>query len=251
MHQSMFRHPAVRAHLDTLRSWGIRIVGPRIEEEKAKIAGIEEIVLSCERALMGRPLAGKRVLVTSGPCREPVDDVRVITTRSTGAMGKALALQAYRLGAEVTVVHNGRIPCVRNITVSSASEMRSAVLGICREQGADYYISAAAVSDFAPVRQKGKIPSGRPVTIVLEPLEKIIDEVVAMCHPVTVAFKMGWDEEKRAEAMLSSGIRMVVVNTPEAMGAAAGEFVIMTAGGKQRVKGSKEEVSTSVWDALV
>ena len=60
----------------------------------------------------GRSLAGKHVLITSGACREPIDDVRVLTTRSTGMMGRALALEAFRLGAEVTVVHGDRFPCI-------------------------------------------------------------------------------------------------------------------------------------------
>jgi phosphopantothenoylcysteine decarboxylase/phosphopantothenate--cysteine ligase len=128
MHESMYRHPAVTSGIDRLRSWQITVADPRLEEGKAKIAGNEEIVLLCERALLKGPLSGQRVLITSGRCQEPVDDVRVLTTRSTGLMGRALALHAFRLGADVTVVHAGWIPCVRNVPASSAGEMREAVL---------------------------------------------------------------------------------------------------------------------------
>ncbi|NYT08290.1 MAG: bifunctional phosphopantothenoylcysteine decarboxylase/phosphopantothenate--cysteine ligase CoaBC, partial [Methanomicrobiales archaeon] len=160
MHHSMFRHPGVRDCLARLESWGVVVVPPRIEEGKAKIAGIDEIVLHCERALLGRPLAGKKILISSGPCREPVDDVRVLTTRSSGQMGQELALQAFRLGAEVTLVHKNRLPCVRNVPVTSALDMRNEILRICREEPPDLYISAAAVSDFAPVPFAGKLRSG-------------------------------------------------------------------------------------------
>ncbi|MFA5613453.1 MAG: bifunctional phosphopantothenoylcysteine decarboxylase/phosphopantothenate--cysteine ligase CoaBC [Methanoculleus sp.] len=251
MHESMYRHPGVAENLDRLRSWGIDIIAPRIEEGKAKIADNETIILHAERAISGRPFAGRRVLITSGACAEPLDDVRVLTTRSTGRMGQALALEAFRLGADVTVVHSGAFPCVRNVHVTTADEMRSAVLHICRDEGVDIYVSAAAISDFAPERREGKIPSGSPLTIRLAPLPKIIDEVMAACHPVTVAFKLGWHEEERAQDMLEAGVRMVVVNAPPVMGAAEGSFSLVTADGATRVSGSKEEVAAAIWSGLL
>ncbi|HDS63230.1 MAG TPA: bifunctional phosphopantothenoylcysteine decarboxylase/phosphopantothenate--cysteine ligase CoaBC [Methanofollis liminatans] len=249
MHESMYRHPAVAANLERLRAWGIDIVPPRIEEGRAKIAGIEEIVLHAERALSGRPLAGKRVLITSGACAEAVDDVRVLTTRSTGQMGRALALEAFRLGAEVTVVHAGRFPCVRNVHAETAGEMMEAAL---REApAADIYISAAAISDFLPERAEGKIPSGAGRTIRLEPLPKVLDAVLDVFSGTAVAFKLGWDEEARARSMLASGVAMVVTNAPLAMGAAGGEFVMMTEERSEQVSGTKEEVAAAIWSALL
>ncbi|WP_332448653.1 bifunctional phosphopantothenoylcysteine decarboxylase/phosphopantothenate--cysteine ligase CoaBC [Methanoculleus sp.] len=251
MHESMYRHPAVAGNLRRLQSWGIDIVGPKVEEGKAKIADNEVIVLHAERAVSGRPLAGRRVLITSGPCAEPIDDVRVMTTRATGRMGRALALEAFRLGADVTVVHSDTFPCVRNIRVVTAGEMREAVLSVCRDEGVDIYASAAAVSDFAPERREGKIPSGSPLAVRLNPLPKIIDEVMAACRPVTVAFKLGWHEEERARAMLEAGARMVVVNAPPVMGATEGSFRLMTADGVTDVTGSKEEVASAIWSGLL
>ena len=251
MHESMYRHPGVAENLRRLRSWGIEVIDPRIEEGKAKVADNTVVVLHAERAVSGRPLAGKKVLITSGACAEPLDDVRVLTTRSTGRMGRALALEAFRLGADVTVVHAGSFPCIRNIRVTTAAEMREAVLSVCRNEGVDVYVSAAAISDFAPERREGKIPSGSPRTVRLNPLPKIIDEVMAACRPVTVAFKLGWHAEERARAMLEAGARMVVVNAPPAMGAAEGSFRLMTAGGVTDVTGSKEEVAAAVWSGLL
>src|SRR5271157_4265713 len=142
MHHSMFRHPGLIDNIRRIEAWGAEVIGPRIEEGKAKIAGTDEIVLRCERALLGRPLAGKRILITSGPCREPVDDVRILTTRSTGQMGRALALEAFRLGADVTVVHNDTFPCVRNIPAETAQDMHDQVLHQLNEHGGtDIYIS--------------------------------------------------------------------------------------------------------------
>lgn len=249
MHESMYRHPGVAANLERLRAWGIDIVPPRIEEGRAKIAGIEEIVLHAERALSGRPLAGRRVLITSGACAEAVDDVRVLTTRSTGQMGRALALEAFRLGADVTVIHAGRFPCVRNLPASTAAEMMAAALE--EAPGADYYISAAAISDFLPERAEGKIPSGAARTVRLVPLPKVLDAVLKVFSGTAVAFKLGWDEEARARAMLASGVAMVVTNAPPTMGAAGGDFVMITREKSEQVSGTKEEVAAAIWSALL
>ncbi|MDD1670293.1 MAG: bifunctional phosphopantothenoylcysteine decarboxylase/phosphopantothenate--cysteine ligase CoaBC, partial [Methanomicrobiales archaeon] len=250
MHGSMYRHPAVAGHLETLAGWGIDVIEPRVEEGRAKLAATETIVLHAERALMGRPLAGKRVLVTSGPCAEAVDDVRVLTTRSSGRMGREMALEAYRLGAEVTVVHRDLLPCVRNLAAQSAGEMRESVHRIFRDEGADIYVSAAAISDFSPERVKGKIRSGKPVTLRLEPLPKLLDEVLSAYHPAAIAFKLGRDEEAAAQEMLAREVQVVVVNSPEAMGAAESAVTIFTAAGKTVIGGSKEEVASAVWKAL-
>ena len=251
MHHSMYRHPAVRENIQTLKKWGVEFVDPVIEEEKAKIAGIEEIVLCCERAVLGRPLQDRRVLITSGACREPVDDVRVLTTRSSGRMGRELALQAFRLGADVTIVHRDTVPCVKNIPIETAGEMREAVLRSLRENGADYYISAAAISDFAPERVKGKIPSGKPVKLALTPLPKILDEVAKEYTTKIIAFKIGDAPEKQADAMLKNGVAMVVTNTPETMGSERGEYVCLTKEARVPVSGTKEEIAAAIWDAIL
>jgi len=251
MHHSMYRHPAVRENITTLKKWGVQFVDPVIEEEKAKIAGIDEIVLWCERALLERPLKDKRVLVTSGACREPVDSVRVLTTRSSGRMGREIAMQAFRLGAEVTIIHRDILPCVTNIPVETAGDMREAVHRCFRETGADYYISAAAISDFAPEQVKGKIPSGKPVKLVLTPLPKILLEVIKKYTTKIIAFKIGDGTEKQAKAMLDTGAFMVVTNAPATMGSDYGDYICMTKEARVPVSGTKEEIAAVIWDTIL
>ena len=252
MHHSMYRHPAVVRNIKTLESWGVGFVGPRIEEEKAKIAEIGEIVLRCERAVLGRPLAGKTVLVTSGACREPVDDVRVLTTRSSGRMGQELALEAYRLGADVTVVHNDTLPCVQNVPVETSGEMREAVRKYLKKGSPDIYISAAAISDFAPKKVDGKIVSGKPVTLDLFPLPKLIDNVLKNTTRV-IAFKIGRTPLPEAKALLARGAWMVVTNTPESMGTATGSYRVLTKKTKtgKPVTGTKEEIAALIWQEIL
>ena len=251
MHYSMYRHPAVIENIAKLKTWGVEIVDPRIEEGKAKIADSEEIVLRCERAVLGTALSGKKVIITSGPCREPVDDIRILTTRSSGQMGKALALQAFRLGAEVTVIHRDTFPCVNNIFVETAGEMRCAVHRCFSESGADIYISAAAISDFAPNRVKGKIPSGKPVNLFLEPLPKLLTEVIQNYHSLIIAFKLGKAPEKMAEDMIAQGVEMVLMNPIESMGSTHGEYRLLTRNGELPLKGTKEEIAYGIWNAVI
>jgi len=252
MHHSMFRHPGVTRNIKTLESWGVGIVGPRIEEEKAKIADVDEIVLRCERAVLGRPLAGKKVLITSGACREPVDDVRVLTTRSSGRMGRELALEAYRLGADVTIIHNDTIPCVQNIPVETSGEMRESVRKYLKKRSPDLYISAAAISDFAPKKIDGKIPSGKPVTLDLSPLPKLIDSVLESRTQV-IAFKIGRTPLPEAKALLARGAWMVITNTPESMGTATGSYRVLTKKTKtgKPVTGTKEEIAFLIWQEVL
>jgi len=252
MHHSMYRHPAVHGNLECLRAWGVGIIDPRIEEGKAKIADTDTIVLRTERAILGHPLRGKRVLITSGPCREPVDDIRVLTTRSTGHMGRALALEAYRLGADVTVVHRDEFPCVRNVPVDSAADMRDAVHRCFSEGvGTDIYISAAAISDFAMKKSPGKIPSGRKTRLELEPQPKLLDEVLRQWKPLTVAFKLGDAPVRQSRQMLAKGVAAVLMNSQKTMGSRDGEYMLLSAKGQKPLTGSKEAVAHAFWKEMV
>jgi phosphopantothenoylcysteine decarboxylase/phosphopantothenate--cysteine ligase len=251
MHHSMYHHPAVIENIAKLKTWGVEIVDPRVEEGKAKIANSEEIVLRCERAVLGTALAGKKVLIASGPCREPVDDIRVLTTRSSGQMGRELALQAFRLGADVTVIHRDTIPCVNNVFAETAGEMRSAVHRCFSDRGADIYISAAAISDFAPKRVDGKIPSGKPVTLFLEPLPKVLSEVIDHYKALIIAFKLGRTPKKLAKKMLDHGVAMVLMNAPETMGSSRGEYLLLTQNGELPLSGTKEEIASAIWNAVI
>ena len=251
MHHSMYRHPAITANLAKLKGWGVDIIDPRLEEGKAKIADSEEIILHCERAVMGNPLSGRKVLITSGPCQEPVDDIRVLTTRSSGKMGRALALHAFRLGADVTVVHRDTFPCVTNVFAETADDMRRAVHRCFSEKGADIYFSAAAISDFAPEKVKGKIPSGSPVHLQLKPLPKLLPEVIEKYRPLTIAFKLGDKTGEMAQLMIEQGAAIVLTNEPETMGSPRGEYMVVTRDAEHTLSGSKDEVAAAIWNHIL
>ncbi len=155
MNVRMWQHPATRRNLATLQADGILTVGPNEgdmacgEYGPGRMAEVPEIVAAAEAALGGGPLAGRRVLVTSGPTHEPIDPVRYIANRSSGAQGAAIAAALRDLGAAVTFVTGPAAvpppPGVAVVPVETAREMHAAVLAALP---ADAAIFAAAVADW-------------------------------------------------------------------------------------------------------
>ena len=179
MHTEMWEHPAVQDNMATLRRRGVHVVGPDTgrlaggDAGAGRLAGAEAIVAAVVALLAGSgDLAGVRVLVTAGGTREPIDAVRVITNRSSGKQGYAIAEAAARRGATVTLVTTiGRPapPTIDVVNVQTAAEMQDAVLS--RAAGTDVIVQAAAVADFRPKEpppRKLKKDEGVP-DIVLEP----------------------------------------------------------------------------------
>jgi phosphopantothenoylcysteine decarboxylase/phosphopantothenate--cysteine ligase len=168
MNPKMWAHPATRRNVETLRGDGIRFVGPnKGEMAEANEAGFGrmaeplEIAAAMERMLdpADEPLAGKHVLVTSGPTHEPIDPVRYLANRSSGRQGHAIAAAAAAAGARVTLVSGPvAIPDPEGVSVihvETAREMRDAALAVLP---ADAAIMAAAVADWRAAREStGKI----------------------------------------------------------------------------------------------
>jgi phosphopantothenoylcysteine decarboxylase / phosphopantothenate---cysteine ligase len=177
MHESMFRHPAVAENLAKLKSWGITVVGPRLEEGIAKIAANEEIVLEVERVLGSRTLENRKIIITGGSTAESLDPIRILTNRASGKTGRELALEAYRNGADVILVHRDRLGFsgIREIFAESAAGMTDAVLSEL-EHGYDVLISSAAIADYTAEPSPDKIKSGGEFTLRLKPTRKLIKE---------------------------------------------------------------------------
>jgi len=185
MHESMYRHPVVTKNIKKLQSLGVEFVGPRVEEGKAKMAETKEIVEAVIRRLtVKKDLAKRRVIVTAGPTLEYIDPVRVITNKSSGKMGLAIAEEALSRGAEVTLVYGPgtAIPPmeVKKIPVETSQEMYEAVVSELKSKKYDIAIAVAAVADWAPEEQyEYKVPTSTTaeLTVKLKPTPKIIDTV--------------------------------------------------------------------------
>ena len=161
MDAGMYEHPATQTNVETLRRRGVYFAGPGEGRMASGLAGLgrmlepAEIIGHIRRALgkTGR-LAGKKVVISAGGTQEPIDPVRVITNKSSGRQGYALAQAAIDAGADVTLVTapTGLVPPVgaQIVNVQSSGEMLEAVLAACAE--ADALVMAAAVADFRPAR---------------------------------------------------------------------------------------------------
>jgi phosphopantothenoylcysteine decarboxylase/phosphopantothenate--cysteine ligase len=192
MNTQMFEHEAVRKNLDTLAARGARFVEPGEGYlacgwiGKGRLAEPDEIVAAADAMLRPQgPLRGQRVLVTAGPTLEDVDPVRFIGNRSSGRMGYAIAAEAARRGADVTLVTGPTTiaaPPVREVVkVRSADEMREAVMSRAAEQRV--VVMAAAVADYMPAeRAAQKRPKGsETITLVLKKTPDILAELGQQC----------------------------------------------------------------------
>ena len=234
MHTEMWEHPAVQENLARLQSRGVIVVPP----EDGRLAGGDlgsgrladpEVIVETVLGLLGsrvpRDLVGVRVVVSAGGTREPIDPVRVLTNRSSGKQGHAVAEAAARRGANVDLVTTTDRPVPAGVSVhrvETAAEMEAAVLSLAVD--AEVVVMAAAVADFRP---KGSAPSklhksdGVP-DLILEPTPDILAELGRRRtgSQVLVGFAAETDQvSQRATAKLvAKGVDLMVANDVSAPG---------------------------------
>ena len=274
MNDAMYEHPATQANLATLRARGAIVLEPgtgalgspgewgigRLPEPTALLAAVEA-------ELAPGDLDGVRLLVTAGGTREPIDAVRFIGNRSSGRMGFALAEQAARRGAEVTVVAANvalpRAPGIAYVDVGTAAELKAA----CEEAfpACDVLLMAAAVADFRPAeRREDKIKkdaAGAAPVVALERTDDVLSGLAAARRPEQVL--IGFAAETGAGALeygrgklARKQLDAVVVNDVAVPGigfdAAENEVTILTASGERHVpRAAKAEVADAIIDAVL
>ncbi len=280
MNNHMWEHPATQSNVETLRLRGATIVGPgtgplasKDEWGAGRLAEPVELVAEVERVLAGgregpdaRSLAGLRVLVTAGGTREPIDSVRYVGNRSSGRMGLALAAEAARRGAEVTLIAANvalEMPAeVRVVAVQTAAELGSAAQA--EFSRADVLLMAAAIADFRPAQtHDSKIKkSGRGEwELALEPTADVLRALSEMRRAgqtlVGFAAEHGEGGLAHARAKLEhKGLDAVVLNdisrSDIGFDAQHNEVTIVTAAGERAVTlGPKAAVAAAVLDCVV
>ena len=269
MNPRMWAAPATRANADTLRARGIELIGPDEGEMAEGEWGVgrmvepEAIFERVQRLLEPGPLTGKRVLVTAGGTREPLDSVRYLGNRSSGRMGVALAEEARRRGAEVVLLAaNLAVPAphgVETVPTPTAEAMRDAALAL---EDVDVLLLAAAVADYRPSAVvSGKRPKDAGAwTVELEPTDDIARALGARKRPgqVLVAFGAEHGEEglARKRAMLETkNADLVVFNDIGRPGigfdSQENEVVLVTRDGERTVpRTAKAAVAVAILDAV-
>ncbi|MFD5320875.1 bifunctional phosphopantothenoylcysteine decarboxylase/phosphopantothenate--cysteine ligase CoaBC [Streptomyces sp. NPDC127098] len=277
MHTEMWEHPATQENVATLRRRGALVIEPAVgrltgaDTGRGRLPDPSAIFAHCRRVLergaVDEPadLAGRRVVISAGGTREPLDPVRYLGNRSSGKQGYALARTAAARGAAVTLVAaNTALPDPAGVTVipvSTTEELREAVVKAAAE--ADAVVMAAAVADFRPASrapQKIKKRDDRdpePIALVRNP--DILAELAAGRRPGQLVVGFAAETEDvlaNGRAKLArKGCDVLVVNRVGegiAFGTEENEAVILEAGGAETPvpHGPKEALADRVWDAV-
>lgn len=211
MHEAMYENPFIQANVKKLQIEGITFVSPQISEGKAKVAEPEQILAAVidtastpeeKKAEVQGLLVGKNILITAGSTIEYIDPIRVVTNLSSGKMGIAIAREAERRGANVTLVYGhgteeapeGRIGDI--IRVDTARQMAEVVSKELRKKKFQVVIMTAAVADFAPATASpSKIDTRKGgLEISLEPTRKIVNEIKKVSgDSLLIAFKADYN----------------------------------------------------------
>ena len=269
MNPRMWSHAATRANAETLRSRGVVLVGPDEGETAEGELGVgrmsepEDIVRAAEDLLAGSgPLRGRTVLVSAGGTREPIDTVRYVGNRSSGRMGVALAAEARRRGARVTLLGaNLAVPVptgIELVETPSAGELEREAL----ERDADVVIMAAAVADYRPpAALQTKRPKDRKSWLLeLEPTTDVLAALGERRRPgqLLVGFAADHGEhglERARMKLTNKRADLFVFNdvTRSDIGfeSVDNEVTLVTAAGERHVaKASKDEIAAAVLDEV-
>jgi phosphopantothenoylcysteine decarboxylase / phosphopantothenate---cysteine ligase len=275
MNPRMWSHPATRANAETLRARGVALVGPDEGETAEGELGVgrmaepEDIVQAAEELLAGTgPLRGKRVLVSAGGTREAIDAVRFVGNRSSGRMGVALAAEARRRGAHVTLLGaNLAVPepvGVDVVETPTAADLEREALE--RTGDADVVVMAAAVADYRPAEALAtKRPKDAATwTLELEPTTDVLaalgeerrDGLVIVGFAAEAAAEGGERGLERArEKLVRKRADLIVFNdvsrTDIGFDATDNE-VTLVSGASERVvaKASKDEIAAAILDEV-
>jgi phosphopantothenoylcysteine decarboxylase/phosphopantothenate--cysteine ligase len=273
MNPRMWRNAATRANVEALLRRGVELVGPDEGETAEGELGVgrmtepAEIFGRCEELLAKRDqLRGRRVVVSAGGTREPLDAVRFLGNRSSGRMGAALAAEARRRGADVTLVAaNLSVPPPGGVEVVEAPSAEDVAREMLARADADVVLMAAAVADYRPANPtEAKRPKdGNEWTVTLEPTTDVLGELGARrdpgMHSVLVGFaaEVGEHGLERARAKLAAKRADLIVfndvsGTEVGFDAADNEVVLVDEHEERRLpRAPKERIAAAIIDEVV
>jgi phosphopantothenoylcysteine decarboxylase/phosphopantothenate--cysteine ligase len=272
MNPRMWANSATQANAERLRSRGIEPVGPETGETAEGEVGVgrmsePEEIFARAAALLEKheQLRGRRVLVTAGGTREPLDAVRFLGNRSSGRMGVSLATEARRRGAEVTLVaSNLSVPAPVGVDVVEAPTAEDVAREALARADADVVVMAAAVADYRPAQpSEAKRPKdGEHWTVTLEPTTDVLRELGAVRDPRTRSVLIGFAAdhgegglERAREKLANKRADLIVYNDVSrddiGFDAAENEVVLVSAEGEQRIeKAAKERIAAAILDEV-
>ena len=255
MHGSMISHKIVLENIERLKKLGVIFLMPKLEESKAKMPSIDYMVSSVISVVGKRDLVGKKVLVIAGSTEEPIDDIRVITNRSSGETGIELARAAYERGAEVELWMGRCEAELPEYIPTSRFTSFDNLAARAKKINHDIVLFPAAVSDYSLKKTSGKICSDLDtLTLVLRRNPKLIDR---MKGRFVVGFKAQakMTDEELVDAALKlikrSRCSLVVANSIENVKKGMTKVIVVTPDGStEELEGTKFEVADGIIDRV-
>jgi phosphopantothenoylcysteine decarboxylase / phosphopantothenate---cysteine ligase len=273
MNPRMWSNEATQTNAEALRARGVELVGPEEGETAEGEIGVgrmsePETIFERVDSLLARreQLRGRRVVVTAGGTREPLDAVRFLGNRSSGRMGTALAAEARRRGAEVTLVgSNLAVPFPVGVDVIDAPTAEDVARETLARGDADVVVMAAAVADYRPAEpDPEKRPKDRrPWTVTLEPTTDVLRELGGRRDPRTRSVLVGFAAdrgerglERAREKLANKRADLIVFNDVArddvGFDAPDNDVVLVAAEGERRIeKAPKERIAAAILDEVV
>jgi len=259
MHLSMYKHKGVQANIEKCKEINIIFVDPTVFKTKAKMPSINEIVANVIRTTGKQDFAKKKILIIGGATAEPIDDIRILTNKSSGKTAISLANNAFHRGATVELWYGHAKETVPTYLPIKHFETVEYLLKLLKsnKKTFDVIIVCAAIADYLPKKYKGKITSGKnKLTIECSPAPKIITKIREVApKSKIIAFKVEENKkhlkEKAIKLLTRDNLDVVVANTISACGTDENEILIIDKKGKSIAKkGRKEELSEYILDAI-
>jgi len=262
MHLSMYDHKIIQKNIEECRKIGIKFIEPNIEKNKAKMPDLNEILANVIKETGKKDLSGKKILIIGGPAAESMDDVRILTNRSSGKTAKMLAIHSFYRDATVELWLGKRasekVP--ENIKIKYFESIKD-LKELIEKNKINIFeaiIVCAAISDYVPKKQKGKIPSGKnDFTLELKPAPKLLP-IIRKKAPKSkiIAFKVEDKKEnvkkKSMELLKKNNLDFVAGNTISAFEKGDNELIIVNKKGKSIIKkGKKENLANDIIDLII
>lgn len=260
MHLAMYQHQTIQQNIKHCTHLGIHIIPPNIQKNKAKMPTTHQIVTDILRTLGPQDLTQHNILIIGGTTAEPIDNIRTLTTRSSGITTNTLATNAHERNAQVTLWYGNstqpppeHINTTRFTTYDQLSEL------IHKTDLSQYttIIVCAAIADYKPHQYNGKIPSGqKSLTITLSPTPKLLQTIKTKAPKTKlIGYKLEPTiktlQEKTKTLQKTYNLHLAIGNTSETLGKPTNTILIIDKTGKEyQYTGKKDQLANVILDSI-
>ncbi|MBU0497956.1 MAG: bifunctional phosphopantothenoylcysteine decarboxylase/phosphopantothenate--cysteine ligase CoaBC [Candidatus Thermoplasmatota archaeon] len=260
MHQSMYQHPIIQTNIQHCKKIGIHVIPPNIVEHKAKMPNTPHILTEVYRILSKHDLTHENILIIGGTTAEPIDDIRIITSKSSGKTASTIATTAYERGASVTLWYGNSPTTIPDYIPTTRYHTFQDLKTLIEKTKLTSYttiIVCAAIADYHPQPVPGKIKSGQPtLTLHLKPNQKLLPLLRKNAPKAKlIAFKLEANKntlEKATQNLLkNNNLQMVIGNTIAGIGSTDNTICIYHASRKySQHTGKKSDLAQIILDNL-